>query len=222
MQLALLGGTGDIGEALALRFGRDTDVDLWIGSRDEAKAEAAAADYEAELANRGVERSIASADNETATRNCDVVVLSVPPYYAADTVRAVEDGLGEDTVVVSPAVGMTGDADGLHYKPPSAGSVAELIADTVPADAPVVGACTNLSAERLANLDESFEMDTLVFGDDAEAKATVSDLVGRLEGIRPLDLGPLANAAEVESLTPLLINVAKYNDDLHHAGVKFV
>ncbi|PSP45276.1 NADPH-dependent F420 reductase, partial [Halobacteriales archaeon QH_6_66_25] len=31
----------------------------------------------------------------------------------------------------------------------------------------------------------------------------------------------LENAAEVESLTPLLINVAANNDGLHDLGVKF-
>lgn len=221
MEIALLGGTGDIGKALALRFGRDTDVPLAIGSRDAEKAAGAATAYEEELEEYGIERSITGADNTTVTAGADVVVLAVPPYYVTDTVEAVIDNL-DDTIVVSPAVGMSGDQDGLHYKPPSNGSVAELVAATVPDGVPVVGACTNLSADRLADLDESFDMDTIVFGDDEDAKETVSGLVSRLEGVRTLGAGPLVNAAEVESLTALLINVAQNNEDVHDAGVKFV
>lgn len=221
MEIALLGGTGDIGKALALRFGRDTDVPLAVGSRDAEKAAGAATAYEEELEEYGIERSITGADNTTVTAGADVVVLAVPPYYVTDTVEAVVDNL-DDTIVVSPAVGMSGDQDGLHYKPPSNGSVAELVAATVPDGVPVVGACTNLSADRLADLDESFDMDTIVFGDDEDAKETVSGLVSRLEGVRTLGAGPLVNAAEVESLTALLINVAQNNEDVHDAGVKFV
>lgn len=222
MRLALLGGTGDIGEAFALRFARDTDVELWIGSRDAAKAESTVERYRAELSDRGVGAQMRGVDNERAAREADVVVLSVPPYYVEDTVDSVADELGPETVLVSPAVGMQGDEDGLHYHPPSAGSVAELAADAAPEGVPVVGAGTNLSAERLADLDESFEMDTLVFGDDDDAATTVADLFDGLDGIRPLDAGPLANASEVESLTALLINVARYNDEIDHTGVRFV
>jgi len=34
-------------------------------------------------------------------------------------------------------------------------------------------------------------------------------------------VGGLANASEVEALTPLLINVASNNDGMHDLGVKF-
>lgn len=222
MQLALIGGTGDIGEAFALRFGRDTDHELWIGSRDAEKAESAAAEYEAELSDRGVDPSIRGADNETAAQQCGVVVLSVPPYHVEDTVASIEAGLDPDTTLVSPAVGMRADEDGLHYHPPSAGSVTQLVAETAPDDVPVVGAGTNLSAERLADLDESFDMDTLVVGDATDEKERIATLFEGIRGVRSLDAGPLANAAEVESLTPLLVNLARHNDGVDHAGAKFV
>jgi predicted dinucleotide-binding enzyme len=60
-----------------------------------------------------------------------------------------------------------------------------------------------------------------VVADDAHAKEVVSGLAADIEGLRPLDAGGLANAAEVESLTPLLINIAANNDGLHDLGVKF-
>ena len=222
MRIALLGGTGDIGEGLALRFARDTDHEVLIGSRDPEKARDAVAEYETDLEDRGVETKITGFANEMAADRADVVVLSVPPYYAGDTVEAVADSLDSDTILVTPAVGMKGDEDGMHYHPPGVGSVSELVAKRAPDAVPVVGAYHNLAAGKLADLDVEFDLDTLVVGDDADAKKRVLDLSNEIEGLRALDAGPLANAAEVESVTPLVINIAKYNDDMHDVGVKWI
>ncbi|MDG5760751.1 NADPH-dependent F420 reductase [Natronococcus sp. A-GB1] len=221
MRIALLGGTGDIGEGLALRFARDTDHEILIGSRDPEKARDAVAEYEDALEAISAESSVKGFINEMAADRADVVVLSVPPYYVGDTVEAVADVLDEDTVLVTPAVGMQGDDDGLHYHPPSAGSVTELVAKRAPDGVPVVGAFHNLAAGALTDLELELDLDTLVVGDDSDAKERVIALAEEIEGLRGLDVGPLANAAEVESVTPLVINIARYNDDLHDVGVKF-
>ncbi len=222
MRIALLGGTGDIGEGLALRIGRDTDHEVLIGSRDPEKAREAVADYEDELTSRGVDATIKGFVNEMATDRADIVVLSVPPYYAGDTVEAVADSLDAETILVTPAVGMQGDEDGLHYHPPGVGSVTELVAQRAPDEVPVVGAFHNLAAGALSDLDTELDLDTLLVADDDDAKSTVRNLTTEIEGLRALDAGPLANAAEVESVTPLVINIAKYNNDMHDVGVKWV
>jgi hypothetical protein len=116
---------------------------------------------------------------------------------------------------------MKRDEDGFHYHPPSAGSVTQLVADAAPEGVPVVGAFHNLAAGRLANLDAELGIDTLLVGDDPDAKETVRLLAEGIEGLRVLDGGGIANAAEVESLTPLLINVARHNDRLDDLGVRF-
>jgi 8-hydroxy-5-deazaflavin:NADPH oxidoreductase len=221
MRIALLGGTGDIGQGLALRFARDTDHEILIGSRDPEKAREAAEAYEADLAAHVGDANVKGFVNEMAADRADVVVLSVPPYYAGDTVEAVEDVLDAETILVTPAVGMQGDEDGLHYHPPSAGSVTQLVDKRAPDEVPVVGAFHNLAAGALSDLALELELDTLVVGDDADAKRTVMNLANEIEGLRALDVGPLANAAEVESVTPLVINVARYNEELHDVGVTF-
>ncbi|APW97507.1 NADPH-dependent F420 reductase [Halobiforma lacisalsi AJ5] len=222
MRIALLGGTGDIGEGLALRFARDTDHEILVGSRDPEKARDAVEEYEATLSEHGVDADLKGFANEMAADRADVVVLSVPPYYVGDTVDAVADRLDEDTILVTPAVGMQGDEDGMHYHPPGAGSVTELVAQRAPDEVPVVGAFHNLAAGKLADLEVEFDLDTLLVADDADAKKRVRDLTNEIEGLRPLDAGPLANAAEVESVTPLVINIARYNDDLEDVGAKWV
>ena len=220
MQIALLGGTGDIGQGLALRWARDTNHDVLIGSREAEKAHTMADEYETELASRDYDVEIAGLANPEAAARADVIVLSVPAYYLSDTVEAVADEIG-DAVVVSPAVGMQRDESGVHYNPPGVGSVTALAAKAAPEDVPVVGAFHNLAAGRLANLDADLDWDVPVVADDDDAKETVSALAAGIEGIRPLDAGDLANAAEVESLTPLLINLAANNEKMHDLGVKF-
>ena len=221
MRIALLGGTGDIGEGLALRWGRDSDHDIVIGSRDPEKARDAADDYEAELAAYDGETKITGFENGMAADRADVVVLAVPPYHVADTVEHVADSLGDDDIIVSPATGMQRDEDGFHYHRPEAGSVTAIAADAAPDTVPVVGAFHNLAAGRLSNLDVDLGIDTLVVGEDVDAKATVSGLAEDIDGLRALDAGGIANAAEIESVTPLLINVGMNNDGLDDLGVRF-
>jgi len=221
MRIALLGGTGDIGQGLALRWAYDTNHEVIIGSRDPEKARTKAEEYETELDSRGVDKGINGFENAMAADRADVVVLAVPPYHVSDTVESIADRLDEDTILVSPAVGMKSDESGLHYHKPGAGSVTAVAAEAAPEDVPVIGAFHNLSADRLANLDVEFDVDTLVVGDDGDAKETVAALAEGIEGLRALDAGPIENAAEVESVTPLVINIARYNDGMHDVGVKF-
>lgn len=220
MRIALLGGTGDIGEGLGLRWLRDTDHEVVVGSRDPEKARAAAERYEETLDDHGVAASVNGFENGMATDRADVAIACVPAYHLVDTVEAVADRLG-DTVLVSPAVGMRHDEAGLHYNRPGAGSVTALAAGAAPDGVPVIGAFHSLAAGRLADLDAELGWDTLVVGDDGEAKRTVTTLADGIEGLRAVDAGGLDNAAEVESLTPLLVNVAANTDGLNDLGVRF-
>jgi hypothetical protein len=220
MRISILGGTGDIGEGLCLRWAYDTDHELVIGSREPERARSKADEYETELDSRGLDRKITGFVNEMAADRGDVVILAVPPYHVRDVLENVGDKLDEDTILVTPAVGMDRDDAGLHYSPPPQGSVAALVAEHAPEDTRVVGAFHNLSADRLANLDVTLDVDTLVFGDDSDAVELVRSLAEDIEGLGTLSAGPLANAPAVESLTPLLITLGMYND-VHDLGVKF-
>ncbi len=219
MEIAILGGTGDIGEGLALRWGRDADHRLVVGSREADRARDAATEYRERLADRGHDADVAGAANPDAAAGADVVVVGVPPYHVADTVEAVADGL--EGVLVSPAVGMQRDEAGMHYHRPGAGSVTAVAAAAAPEDVPTVGAFHPLPARRLAHLDADLGLHVPVVGDDPDARETVIGLADDVEGLTGLDAGPLANAPEVEGLTPLLINLARQNEDRSHLGVRF-
>jgi NADPH-dependent F420 reductase len=221
MRIALLGGTGDIGEGLAVRWGRDTNHEVLVGSRDPERAREAATDYTETVAAHDGDAEIKGFTNEMAADRADLLVLAVPPYHVADTVDSVAENLDDDDILVTPAAGMQRDDDGFSYHPPGTGSVAALVREKTPDEVPVVGAFHNLAAGRLADLDTDLGIDTLVFGDDEDAVSDVIRIAEEIDGLRALEAGGLGNAPEVESLTPLLINVAQANEELHDLGVRF-
>lgn len=222
MRIALLGGTGDIGEGLALRWGRDTDHELVIGSRDPEKARRCAEDYRERVDEFTASATIEGASNPEATENADLVVLSVPPEFIVDTVETVTDELTEETIVVSPAVKMNRDGDGFNYEKVRAkNSMTAVTAEVVPEDVPVVGAFHTLPAKRLAALDTELGIDTAVVSDNETAAETVAAVAEEIEGLRAVTAGPISNAVEVESITPLLINLAMNNSGMHDVGVRF-
>jgi NADPH-dependent F420 reductase len=89
MDIALLGGTGDIGEGLALRWADDTNHTVSIGSREADKAATKASEYETELESRGREVTIEGLANEDAAARADAVVTAVNRGGDTDTVGAV-------------------------------------------------------------------------------------------------------------------------------------
>jgi NADPH-dependent F420 reductase len=221
MKIALLGGTGDIGEGLALRWAHDTNHDIVIGSRKHAKAERNASKYRTLLSEHGVEHSVTGTDNATAADRCEVIVVSIPPQYATDTVKEIAPGLDANTILVSPAVRMTRDEEGFSYDPPEIGSVAEEIAAAAPEETPVVGAFQNMAAGALSDLAADVRADIVLTGNDGDAKTTIASLAEEIEEFRALDAGGLSNSSMVESITPLLITLALNNDGMHDLGVQF-
>ena len=221
MDIALLGGTGDIGEGLALRFAADTAHDVIVGSRDASKAAASATAYTETLASIGVDRTVVGMENTAAAARAEIAVPAVPPYHVGDTVESVADALDPGDIVISPATGAQRAEDGPHSHPPRPGSGTQIAAGAAPDGVPVVGAFHSLAAGRLADLDAELGIDTLVVGDDESAKRTVAELAEEIDGLRALDAGGLANATEIEGLTPLMINIASNTEGVGDLGVRF-
>lgn len=222
VRIALLGGTGDIGEGLALRWAQETDHAIVIGSRDADKAARKADEYRNKVTDSRDNCTISGESNREATLGADVIVLAVPPAYLDTTIETIVGFLDDDAILVSPSVAMTRDDSGLHYDSPSnADSYTAVAAEAVPNNHSVVGAFHNISAKRLANLDAELRIDTLVVGDDPDATETVAGLAEEIEGIRAINAGAVANAKEVEAITPLLMNIAMQNEGMHNVGVRF-
>lgn len=201
MRVALVGGTGSFGRALAVRL-RAAGIEVVIGSRDAGRARNAATDL-------GVE----GAENADAVRRADLAVLAVKADAALETAELLADDIGTTPLLCV--------ASELRFAPqgvlpaPHALSLAERVAAKV--HAPVAAGLHSLAAATLGG-DEAPEEDALVCGDDAQAKELALELAGGLVSGRALDAGPLAGARALEGMTAVIINLNKRYRG--HAGIR--
>lgn len=201
--IAILGGTGDQGLGLALRFAKAGRT-VVIGSRKAERAVAAADDVRAKVSGADV----VGLENAEATARAGVVILSVPFEHTAATVKGVREALCPGQVLVSMGVPLaTAIGDGpVRTLGVWQGSCAELVAGLAPEGVATVSAFQNVAAHRLQHLEEPVECDVIVSGAKA-ARERVMALCGLVPGLRAVDGGPLANARYVEGWTALLIGL---------------
>jgi NADPH-dependent F420 reductase len=201
--IAILGGTGDQGLGLALRFAK-AGRPVVIGSRKPERAEAAAKEVLAALPDADV----LGFGNEEATRLAPIVILSVPFEHSASTVKSIRDSLAGGQILVSMAVPLAAAiGDGaMRTLGIWQGSCAELVASLVPQGVEVVSAFQNVSAHRLQHLEDPVECDVIVSGAKA-AREKVMALCPLVPGLRAVNGGPLSNARIVEDITALLIGM---------------
>ncbi len=212
--LAILGGTGPEGKGLALRLAMAGETPI-IGSRDAARGAAAAE----ELSQSAPGVVIKGPDNAGAVASADVVFLAFP--YEGQ--RPVLEDLGaalKGKIVVSVIAPMKFErGKGASAVEVEAGSAAQEAQDMLP-DSLVVAAFQNASAEQLLDPSVIMEGDVVVCSDHSEAKMLVMGLADKINDLRGVDGGSLANAKYVEQITPLLVNINRIYKV--HAGIKIV
>lgn len=219
MKISLLGGTGDIAEGLVLRWSK-AGHEIYIGSRSEEKAQGIAAEYIEKLKSLGIEPKIHGLANADAARESEVIIISIPPEYAASTIEQVGSNI-TDQIVVTPVVSMKKEGKTFLYNPPAQGSSALEIKEKLPPTAKLVSAYHNLPAKELAKIDEELDYDVVICGDDDDAKEVIKELTEEMPNLRVLDAGALEISAMIEAMTPLIVNLnIRYKPQ--HFSVKFV
>ena len=210
MKIAILGGTGEQGPGLALRWALAGE-EVVIGSRQKEKGERVAAELNAEL-GRDLLRGT---DNVEAAAAADVVFITVP--YSAhvktlETVRAQVQG----KIFVDVSVPLDPD-NARRVVMPEAGSATEEAKQILGDGVQVVCALQNISAHLLRDANATIDCDVLLCG-DKDARPVVVELVRKL-GINPIDVGPLAAASLIEPITALLIRL-NIKNKVHSAGIR--
>ena len=229
MKIGIVGGTGYMGRGLAIRWAVKHDV--LIGSRILERAikvaeelkETAREFYQAEM--RGTVKGFL---NMHAARESDVVVITLPPEAAVSSIIELKDYLNPRQTIVSTVVSMikkkglfyftnlpTGDIAGLKGE-----STAEVINEIVKC-APVVSAFQTVPAASLNNIKSVLELDVLIAGNYEPSIGVVSELVQDIPNLRPIKAGPLKNSKIIESITPMLLNIAILNN-LHEPSLRIV
>ncbi len=224
-RVALIGGTGDLGYGLAVRWAM-AGVSVVIGSRDASKARQSAGRVDAAVrAADGAPGELAGLENAEAAAQGSVVMLAVPFAAQAATLKQIRGAL-KDCIFVDATVPL---ATAVGGKPTRLlgvwqGSAAEQARELVPEQVPVVSAFHNVSARALQELGTgldapALDMDVLLCGDDPGAKRRLAALVNRITGLRAVDAGRLEMSRIVEAITPLLISINKQNK-VAHSGIR--
>ena len=195
--IAVLGGTGQEGGGLALRWAR-VGHHVILGSRDGAKAAAAAADMKARLG----EARVSGDSNKAAARAADIVVLTVPFAAQRATVEDVREALAGKILIDATAPLVPPKVARVQL--PAGGSAVAAIQAMLGEEVKVVAAFQNVSAHHLHDLDHAIDCDVLVCGDDPEARETAIGLAADI-GLRGVHAGPIVNSAAAEALTSILI-----------------
>ena len=201
MRIAVVGGTGPFGKALAAQL-RDAGFGVIVGSRDAERAKVTA-----------LEVDCTGATNRQAVEDADFVILAVNADAALDTARELREAIGA-TPVLTVASELRFEEAGV-LPTPSVTSLAERIQAEL--DAPVVAGLHSLAASTLRSEDRPDE-DAFVCGDDGDAKALALELAEHLTAGRALDAGPLASARALEGLTAVIVNLNKRYKG--HAGIR--
>lgn len=201
MHIGILGGTGPAGIGLAARLA-DAGLEVVIGSRSKERAQEVCD----ELIKQWPDRNLAleAGDNNRAA-GAELVIVATPWDAAAVTTASVAGRLtGKVVISMANALAKVGH----EFEPlvPPRGSVAAHVQSAAPS-AMVAVAFNHLPAKALANLDKPIDADVLVCSDHPEAYEATAELVRAIPDLRPLNAGSLSNAAPIEAITAVLMQL---------------
>jgi NADPH-dependent F420 reductase len=199
MKVAIVGGTGAFGRALAKRLHEIGKDEILVGSRDAERAQASAA-----------ELGVMGGRNEEIVTGADIVVLAVKSNATLETASELVSAIGTTPVLCVASDLRFSDAGVLPGR--HQGSLAEEVARIV--RGPVASGLQSFAA---ANLVEGDPGDALVCGGDDLAKELSLELAGRLAE-RAIDVGPLENSRALEGMTAVILNVNRRYKA--HAGIR--
>jgi 8-hydroxy-5-deazaflavin:NADPH oxidoreductase len=199
VRVAIVGGTGAFGRALAWRLAEVGEDIVVVGSRDPDRARAVADEV-------GVE----GGRNLDIVGDADLVILAVKSNVTLETAAELADAIGK-TPVLSVASDLRFSEEGV-LPGRHRGSLAEEVARIV--RAPVASGFQSFAA---ANVIEGDPGDALICGADSDAKTLALELATRL-GARAIDAGPLENSRALEGMTSVILNVNKRYKV--HAGIR--
>lgn len=199
--IGLLGGTGEEGRGLALRWAR-AGARVVIGSRAADRARETA-----EQLNKILGSSvIGHGDNRRAAQS-DFVLLSVPFPHAAATLEGVQAEIHHGAILIDATVPVSFEKGKASYAEPPEGSASEHLRAMLRSDIPLVGAFKTIPAHSMEAMEEGLDCDDFVVGDAQDARARVIEAMRAISGLRPVDAGGLESARTIERMTVLAIGI---------------
>lgn len=202
MRIGVMGGTGPAGSGLAVRLAA-AGYAVQVGSRELARAKTTVDDLVARWPN--LAGGLTPGENASVAEDAELVFLATQWEGLVSTAESHAAALA-GKIVVSIGNALEKTARGFACLVPEHGSLAVEVQRVAPA-ARVVAAFQHIPARDLGRLDLTLEGDVLMASDDGAAAGVVAELVAAIPALRPVDAGPLANAAGIEGLTAALVTV---------------
>lgn len=217
--IGFIGGTGDLGSAIAIHLAKYYDI--LLGSRTQEKANSAVEKMLSEKGKRDyLLKNLKPVENGEAADSCDVILLTVPYENAIETISGLAGRFSGNKILVSAVAPVIKTGKEFHtHRDPSGLSVAQRMATILPKTVRVASAFQSVPAHVLYE-ERPISSDVLVACDDMETYQTVSAIISKIDGLRPLYLGSLDLSSEVERLTAMILNVAIRNK-LKSPTIKF-
>lgn len=213
-KVAVIGGTGNEGFGLALRWAK-AGWEVVIGSRDAGRAEEAATKVRERVGGE-----VSGLVNEEAAAICDVVVVTVPFSGQALIYKSISDHVKEGAVVCDCTVPVAAAVGGRVSRTLGVweGSAAQQAQGFLPKGTTMCAGFHTLAAVALNDVDKDMEGDVLVCGSKA-GKEKIKPLVEAIPNLGYVDAGPLETARIIEPITAMLIGLnRRYKTD--RSGVK--
>ncbi len=208
-RIGIIGGTGDLGSALAVHLSKNHEV--MLGSRNSEKAKTTVGDIIAEKNHDYLNRNLKPVENNIIASECDFLILTVPHSNVLETVRNVAPMFRGNQILVSAAAVVSKKGDEFVVDDdPSGKSLAQKIREIIPESVKVAAAFQTIPANILYR-EKEISADVPVAAESVEDYQLVASIVSEIQGLRPLHLGSLQQAGEIERLTVLLLNIAKKN-----------
>lgn len=212
LRVGLIGGTGEEGRGLALRWAI-AGARVSIGSRTLDRAKTTADELNRFLATRPGQSSqlIGFGENHKVIAGSELVLLTVPFTHAASTLEAHSQDFSGGSILLDITVPVSFEQGRVRYVELAEGSASEHLKARLPESIPLVAAFKTEPAHLLAEIDEPLDCDSFVASDSKEAKARVMDAIGFINGLRPVDAGTLYSARTLERMTVLAIGINRRN-----------
>jgi NADPH-dependent F420 reductase len=185
MKIAII-GAGNVGGALSKSFSR-AGHSVVVADRDPEEA--------GQLASQV--GGVGTGDVAQAASQAQIVVLAVPFAASAETVSHAIAGQVKGKIVIDATNPLKPDMSGLATEGGPSG--AERIQQWLPGARVVKAFNTVFAALQAAPIVDGQPVDGFVAGDDDAARETVLKLLAEM-GFRPIDVGALVRARELEAL----------------------
>jgi NADPH-dependent F420 reductase len=224
MKICILGGTGEMGRGLAIRWAQKHDI--LIGSRSKERAQQTSERLKG-LAQgffqNQMQGSFTGYLNNEAVKESEIIVVCFPPKATIEAISNLKPFMKKEQIIVSTVVPMKRRKRLFYFdslENEVVQSAAETIQDIVK-PIPVVTGLQTIPAAYLNNIDAVLNLDVFLASDDELAINIVAKLIRDIPNLRPLKVGPLDNSKYIESITPLLLNAAILNG-LHDPSIRIV